>query len=182
MLERLEEIQKKLQEEETRALQNDREADVDQVMDKFPPVEDVGASPSMDSLSFLDSLPSVPKHMPSNTTTPTAKSISPQMPPPPPPASDPPPTYMKMPEPRPSAPPPIPAHNSIVQIPPPTNFNFPNSVIVDPLQLATWLVKKKDRQQPNILLVDVRPREVYDQGCIKHSWTVQIEPLILKQK
>lgn len=146
-------------------------------MDKFPPVEDLGASSSMDSLSFLDSIPSVPKHMPLKNSSPR------QMPTPrtstsPPPVSPPNTTmYMKMPEPHPT-----PATTNELQIPPPTNFVFPNSVMVDSLQLASWIVKKKDRQQPNILLVDVRPREIYDQGCIKHSWTTQIEPLILKQK
>lgn len=125
---------------------------------------------SVATLSSLENLPSVPSHLPIKKTLSVLNHQLPST------STTPISPIQKT----------LPEHQltsaSALRIPPFTNFNFPNDVVVHPLQLADWIVKKRDRQQPNILLIDVRPRELYDQGCIKHSWTTQIEPLILKQK
>jgi ubiquitin carboxyl-terminal hydrolase 8 len=153
-----------------------------QAMNKYPPVNILDAMPSSpesnQTQSSLDDLPSVPTHAPGQTPIRY----------PPPVKSPPPPTFMKMPQPEPlNAAPPLPpvqkAVGNFVQLPPPSDFDFPPTLIVEPIQLASWITtRNKAGQQPSVLILDVRPRDVYDQGFIKHKWVAQIEPLVLKQE
>ncbi|KAI8091320.1 uncharacterized protein B0P05DRAFT_568711 [Gilbertella persicaria] len=111
-----------------------------------------------DSDHVVDHLPSVPTHLPSKQ-----KLVSPPTTP----------SFMKMPEPEPTLQP--------IQLPTPNKgLHIPPMLIVDPRQLASWIVKTPDIQ-PSVLILDVRPRQVFDQGCIKHTWIAQIEPLVLNQ-
>ncbi|KAF1801412.1 hypothetical protein V8B55DRAFT_1565843 [Mucor lusitanicus] len=185
----LEELSAKLQYSDP-----DQSADdyfVQDVMNKYPPVNDVPMpmpSPThIDSSSFLDNLPSVPKHMPSsngttkssqrdNSVSSNSSSLSA--------ASN----FMKMPEPepqpqqQPTAAAAAAAAANVLQLPTPSSdLSIPPTPIVDALQLASWIVKKSDGKQPSVLILDVRPRQVFDQGFIKHKWIAQIEPLVLKQ-
>ncbi|RCI01699.1 ubiquitin-specific protease doa4 [Rhizopus stolonifer] len=59
-----------------------------------------------------------------------------------------------------------------------TNNQFPNKSTVEPIELANWITTK--RNPPSILVVDLRPREAFKNGCIKHSWIMQIDPLVLQ--
>lgn len=186
----LEELSAKLQYSDP-----DQSADdyfVQDVMNKYPPVNDVPMpmpSPThIDSSSFLDNLPSVPKHMPSsngttkssqrdNSVSSNSSSLSA--------ASN----FMKMPEPepqpqqQPTAAAAAAAAANVLQLPTPSSdLSIPPTPIVDALQLASWIVKKSDGKQPSVLILDVRPRQVFDQGFIKHKWIAQIEPLVLKQE
>jgi ubiquitin carboxyl-terminal hydrolase 8 len=82
---------------------------------------------------------------------------------------------MKMPEPKPFIP-------KGIQLPAPSNLPVPNlGATVPPNVLASWIVKGKE-PKPSVLLLDVRPREIYMSGCIKHTWIAQIEPMFLKPK
>ncbi|KAI9322226.1 hypothetical protein BX666DRAFT_1892794 [Dichotomocladium elegans] len=76
---------------------------------------------------------------------------------------------------------PVPGNPSSKGLPIPglTNFNFPQTMVVDPDVLAHWIANKPN--QPSVLLLDVRPRSMYEDACIRHRWVCQIEPLILRQ-
>lgn len=67
-----------------------------------------------------------------------------------------------------------------IQLPSWTNNIFPNSNVTEPLQLAKWITTKEN--PPSILLIDVRTRDLFKNGCIKHQWIIQIDPNILSQK
>lgn len=141
----------------------------DEVMAKYPILNDMPGNQTQYDF------PSVPTHSPLKTprspTMPTSSSMPMPMP------SSP---AMAMPEPMP-APAPTPITKDGIRIPPPTGYDFPPSVVVDARQLASWLAKQHESDY-NILILDVRPRDVSDRGCIKHKWSIQIEPLILKEK
>jgi ubiquitin carboxyl-terminal hydrolase 8 len=186
----LEELATNLQQ---RDVENQRDDILQDAMNKYPPVDvlDSVSSPIMnnetqinnDSSFLLDGLPSVPTHAPdkSSPSAPVTRKTRQS-----------PPKFMKMPEPE-SNPlsniPPLPKinnnndNNGLFQLPKPSNFPFPSTLVVDPKTLATWIVKKNGVEQtPNVLILDVRPRYVFDQGFIKHKWIAQIEPLVLKQE
>ncbi|KAI8644102.1 hypothetical protein BD408DRAFT_450842 [Parasitella parasitica] len=192
ILMRLEEISIKLQHSN-----HERPEDgfVQKAMTRYPPIDDMPMpSPThIDTSSVLDSLPSVPKHIPRNngaqakstrrndSSSSSSSSSS---------ISSPSANFMKMPEPEhqpqpqlqhpQSSPPPVKANR--LQLPTPSSeFSIPPTAIVDPRQLASWIVKKNDVKQPSVLILDVRPRHTFDQGSIKHRWIAQIEPLVLKQ-
>ncbi|KAI7857985.1 hypothetical protein BDC45DRAFT_499808 [Circinella umbellata] len=67
-----------------------------------------------------------------------------------------------------------------LKIPPRSTFQFPPTLAVEPMTLAKWLQKRENL--PGILLLDVRPLSMYKEGCIKHTWICQIEPLSLRQE
>ncbi|KAI9260589.1 hypothetical protein BDA99DRAFT_551933 [Phascolomyces articulosus] len=67
-----------------------------------------------------------------------------------------------------------------LNIPQRSSFAFPSALIVDPATLAKWLLLRENR--PSILLLDVRPLSMYNEGCIRHTWICQIEPLSLRQE
>jgi ubiquitin carboxyl-terminal hydrolase 8 len=179
----LEKIRIKLAENDALTAEVQHDASIQEVMDKYPPVNVLEPSPTSlysDRNSLLDDLPSVPKHMPqkvhSTPQTPPATAA----PPPPPPQG-----YMKMPEPLLNTQH-LPQHllpkPQGIQLPTPTNFSLKAITIVDPSQLASWIAKSPKTPQPSVLILDVRPREAFNQGCIKHNWIAQIEPLKLEQK
>lgn len=76
---------------------------------------------------------------------------------------------------------PAPTPNDTIQLPSPTGFIFPPSPVVGAFQLAKW-ISTRNETPPSILILDVRPRDVSEGGCIKHKWIAQIEPLVLKEK
>lgn len=141
-------------------------------MAKYPTLSDIDKPDNQTQSGFLlDDLPSVPTHAP--LKNPKKRSV-PLSPPPPPPM------HIKMPEPHPM-PAPIPVETEGLQLPSPTGFPFPASPVVEASQLATW-ISKRNATGPSILILDVRPRDVSERGCIKHRWIAQIEPLVLKQE
>ncbi|ORX45129.1 cysteine proteinase [Hesseltinella vesiculosa] len=66
-----------------------------------------------------------------------------------------------------------------IQLPPLSNYVFPEQLGVEPHELASWLIRKDN--PPSVLLLDARPRDMFSQACIKHKWIVQIEPLVLRE-
>ncbi|KAM3580487.1 ubiquitin-specific protease doa4 [Umbelopsis sp. WA50703] len=68
---------------------------------------------------------------------------------------------------------------SPIPLPSLTHNVFPQAMMISPNDLKSYLLKKED--PPSVLLVDVRAREVYNRGCIKHKWVVQLEPLVLRR-
>ncbi|OBZ83392.1 Ubiquitin carboxyl-terminal hydrolase 4, partial [Choanephora cucurbitarum] len=147
----------------------------DSVMKRYPSVSELS-----DVDHFLSHLPSVPTHAPAKQNNRQHLSSPPTTPPSPLPVEG----SMKMPEPEPVSIPPTtaPPHPHQIRLPSPTqNLGLPFTLTVDPPELASWIVKKSDRQQPSVLLLDVRPRQIFDQGFIKHTWIAQIEPLVLNQ-
>lgn len=180
ILQTLEDITAELQQQD---VDDCRDELLMQAMNKYPPATIIDPMPtsfeSNQTQSGLDALPSVPTHAPGKVKPPTRSPL---------PVKPPPPTFMKMPEPQPlNGAPPLPPANktvgNLIQLPPPSDFVFPPTLNVDPIQLASWITtRNKVGQQPSILLLDVRHRDVYDQGFIKHKWVAQIEPLVLKQE
>ncbi|KAI8975785.1 hypothetical protein BDF20DRAFT_914642 [Mycotypha africana] len=170
---------------------------------KYPAIDD------FDSKTLLDDLPSVPIHLPSDihnppsqpsflpsssSSLPTTPSSSLSPPPPPHTYDISPNDHMVLAD----------TCNSIsssqqqqfkekqglnIQFPSPLkNFTLtPPTLIANPKQLASWISLRKgdahqlQQEKPSVLILDIRPRHIFDQGFIKHKWIVQIEPLILKQ-
>ncbi|KAI9490566.1 hypothetical protein BDB00DRAFT_875163 [Zychaea mexicana] len=66
-----------------------------------------------------------------------------------------------------------------LQLPPRSTFAFPPTNTVEPAVLAKWIQRIENR--PSILLLDVRPQSMYKEGCIRHPWICQIEPLSLRR-
>lgn len=69
---------------------------------------------------------------------------------------------------------------SSIPLPKWTNNNFPNTLIVQPLELANWMTSKHN--PPSILIIDVRQRNIFTSGCIKHQWIIEIEPNVLSSR
>lgn len=65
-----------------------------------------------------------------------------------------------------------------IPLPTLTSNNFPQTLVINPKQLAKYLMQKEN--PPSILLMDVRPREEFENGCIRHKYVIQIEPLTLR--
>ncbi|GAA5806256.1 hypothetical protein HPULCUR_011787 [Helicostylum pulchrum] len=60
-----------------------------------------------------------------------------------------------------------------------TNNAFPNRLVTEPYELVKWLTASDN--PPSILLIDVRPREIFKSGCITHKWIMQIDPIVLQR-
>ncbi|KAI8079963.1 uncharacterized protein BX664DRAFT_303113 [Halteromyces radiatus] len=71
------------------------------------------------------------------------------------------------------------SYSNPIQLPPRTNNVFPQMPQVEPRELAKWITRKDN--PASILLLDVRPRDMFRHACIKHRWMVQIEPLVLRK-
>ncbi|KAI8090382.1 hypothetical protein BDF21DRAFT_436817 [Thamnidium elegans] len=140
---------------------------LEEAMAKYPTLPDIPENQTQSEF-LLDRLPSVPTHAPLKTQKDRRSSPLPPTPPAPP-------TYIKMPEPMPA-----PIEKDTLQLPSPTGFSFPPSLVVEASQLAAW-ISTRNETRPSILILDVRPRDVSERGCIKHRWISQIEPLVLKQ-
>lgn len=194
----LEKIKKRLEQQQQQQQQPGNKDDdlVEKALEKFPAVSELeltttGGS-SKHEVSLDDMLPSVPTHAPKAgqqhikmpEPTPTAPTTTmnstPQPKPPPPP--------MHMPVPQPSHQtklPTVPSSSSSsssspgLKLPGRTNNNFPQIMAVDPRELATWIRVQKN--PPSVLLLDVRPLSMYQQGCIRHPYICQIEPMVLRR-
>jgi hypothetical protein len=145
------------------------------------------------SVSYIDELPAVPTHAPIIRKAPLQP---PQHPPPPVPATKPawtaphvqPPPPRVTPVDRPltvggTVVPQLQSNHSAsssIPLPSLTKNTFPLSSIINPDELAKLLGKRDD--PPSILLLDIRPRDVYKRGCICHKWVVQLEPMVLKRE
>ncbi|RUS15657.1 hypothetical protein BC937DRAFT_92173 [Endogone sp. FLAS-F59071] len=66
-----------------------------------------------------------------------------------------------------------------ISLPTQTSNTFPRNLDITPEQLVKYLTQKQN--PPSILLMDVRPREEFENGCIRHKYIIQIEPLTLRQ-
>lgn len=71
-------------------------------------------------------------------------------------------------------------HSPVIHLPPRSDNVFPQTAQVAPRELAKWITRKDN--PASILLLDVRPRDMFRQACIKHKWMVQIEPLVLRKE
>ncbi|KAK9385760.1 hypothetical protein V1515DRAFT_539308 [Lipomyces mesembrius] len=139
-------------------------------------------SNGLNTAQRLGSLPSVPKALPS---VPSYSSItskhetwrSPQMKSSSSlrnsPSHTPPPPTIRPPPPPPSVPPPPPPAN---QGKPHRPYNFPRALSVTPEVLATYIHEIPDQ----ILLLDIRPREQFDEGHIYTSNIVSVDPIVLR--
>lgn len=172
---------------------------VGRALEKFPAVSELeltttGGS-SKHEVSLDDMLPSVPTHAPTKAgppqrhmkmpePTPTAPNTTmnstPQPKPPPPP--------MHMPVPQPSQQHKLPptssssspsSSSSGLALPGRTNHNFPQIMAVEPRDLAKWI--KVQKNPPSVLLLDVRPLSMFQEGCIRHPYICQIEPMVLRR-
>lgn len=72
------------------------------------------------------------------------------------------------------------SENNVIQLPSWTNNQFPNMPTIEPIELAKLITSKSN--PPSILLIDVRTREAFKNGCIKHQWIIQIEPVVLQHE
>ncbi|KAI9485340.1 MAG: hypothetical protein EXX96DRAFT_592521 [Benjaminiella poitrasii] len=141
------------------------EQEINEAMERYPPVEAITESPTYHGTDILlNNVPSIPTHVPAANK----KQLSPS----------------PSPSPSPSQSPPQVINETIggIQLPMPSkSFNLSPTFIVDPKQLASWIVKRNNGQeQPSVLILDIRPRHIFSQGSIKHKWIAQIEPLTLK--
>ncbi|KAI8976140.1 hypothetical protein BDB01DRAFT_853428 [Pilobolus umbonatus] len=168
VLQRLENLKDMFQQREDMGVE-----DMNDVMDKYPSIEDIDKpeTPKTKNVYSLDDLPDVPTHKPAKVRSiprPENTTVQPS----------PPPVTMKMPVPQ-SVP--APTNTTTTDIlPRPSNFPLPPMLTVDPSQLASWIAKGNTKIHPSVLLLDVRPREQFDTGFLKHTYICQIEPLVLK--
>ncbi|RUP50001.1 hypothetical protein BC936DRAFT_140747 [Jimgerdemannia flammicorona] len=61
-----------------------------------------------------------------------------------------------------------------------TNNDFPMTLTIMPEQLAKYLTQQQN--PPSVLLMDVRPKEEFERGCVRHKYIIQVEPLTLRNK
>ncbi|CAO3640862.1 unnamed protein product [Cunninghamella blakesleeana] len=190
VLEKLEDIRKTLQNDYDQQVPkhiDDNVIDIQKEMNKYPAIS---------SLSILDDLPPVPSHLPStfdnkktsignpvlqqsnseiNTqdsmiSSPSHKYINTN-------------SYDKNILSKSSASTPprssVSANTTSLQLPHLTNNIYPQTLEVEPWELVQWITQKDNPR--SVLLLDVRPRDMFLQACIKHKWMVQIEPLVLRK-
>ncbi|KAI8095706.1 hypothetical protein BDF21DRAFT_353504 [Thamnidium elegans] len=69
--------------------------------------------------------------------------------------------------------------NKKIPLPNWTNNVFPNRLVTEPNELAKWITASDN--PPSILLIDIRPREIFKNGCIMHKWIMQIDPIVLQK-
>jgi ubiquitin carboxyl-terminal hydrolase 8 len=74
----------------------------------------------------------------------------------------------------------ISADGKTIELPTWTSNVFPNMPTIEPVELAKWITIKYN--PPSILLIDIRPRDIFIRGCVKHQWIIQIEPAILQKE
>lgn len=67
------------------------------------------------------------------------------------------------------------------ETPVPQNASFPKSNLIEPSLLLSYL-NKPLALRPSILLLDVRPRESYDKGCLNAKQVVWIDPITLDEE
>ncbi|KAI8377049.1 hypothetical protein EDC96DRAFT_571317 [Choanephora cucurbitarum] len=72
------------------------------------------------------------------------------------------------------------ANRALSKLPVWTNNTFPDRLTVDPLELAQWITTKTN--PPSILIVDIRSRDAFKNGCIKYPWIMQMEPFVLQSE
>ncbi|KAL9545985.1 hypothetical protein MBANPS3_006878 [Mucor bainieri] len=71
------------------------------------------------------------------------------------------------------------SESHVVQLPSWTQHRFSETPVMEPLELAK-LITTKTSPPPSVLLIDVRTREAFKNGCIKHQWIIQVEPVVLQ--
>ncbi|CAO3630431.1 unnamed protein product [Mucor fragilis] len=70
------------------------------------------------------------------------------------------------------------SENHVVQLPSWTNNQFSEMPVIEPIELAKLITTKTS--PPSVLLIDVRTRDAFKNGCIKHQWIIQVEPVVLQ--
>ncbi|KAK4521597.1 uncharacterized protein ATC70_004126 [Mucor velutinosus] len=70
------------------------------------------------------------------------------------------------------------SENHVIQLPSWTNNQFSDMPVIEPIELAKLITTKTS--PPSVLLIDVRTREAFKNGCIKHQWIIQVEPIVLQ--
>ncbi|KAK9362435.1 hypothetical protein V1504DRAFT_431785 [Lipomyces starkeyi] len=139
-------------------------------------------SNGLNTAQLLGSLPSVPKALPSvpssssimsehemRRSSPMKSSSSLRNSP----SHTPPPPTIRPPPPPPIVPPPPPPANQGKSY---RSYNFPRALSVTAETLATYIHEVPDQ----ILLLDIRPREQFDEGHIYASNIVSIDPIVLR--
>jgi ubiquitin carboxyl-terminal hydrolase 8 len=58
---------------------------------------------------------------------------------------------------------------------------FPKANVIEPKLLLSYL-SKPTTSRPPILLLDVRPKEQYERGCIDAEYVVWIDPILLDEE
>ena len=69
---------------------------------------------------------------------------------------------------------------SNIQLPNWTNNTFSNSLLIEPEELMRRITAVENPS--SILLIDVRPRDIFVTGCIKHKWIIQLDPGYLQRE
>lgn len=72
------------------------------------------------------------------------------------------------------------SENHVVQLPSWTNNQFSEMPVIEPIELAKLITTKTS--PPSVLLIDVRTRDAFKNGCIKHQWIIQVEPVVLQHE
>lgn len=67
-----------------------------------------------------------------------------------------------------------------IQLPTWTNNVFPNRPVVEHSELVNWLTATDN--PPSVLLIDIRPKELFKSGCIMHKWILQVDPIVLQKE
>ncbi|KAL7321944.1 ubiquitin-specific protease doa4 [Mucor circinelloides] len=70
------------------------------------------------------------------------------------------------------------SENNVIQLPSWTNNQFSDMPVIEPIELAKLITTKTN--PPSVLMIDVRTREAFKNGCIKHQWIIQVEPVVLQ--
>lgn len=162
-------------------------------LDQIPRPVSSNSSSRNNSISSVDDLPPVPTHTPiilksamsrPQRPIPPAPASKPNWTPPPAPPSvstKPPGWKISMGNPiAPSLENNIITAKPTIPLPSLTQNVFPQAMTITPKELTKLLLKKDN--PPSVLLLDVRPREVFKRGCVKHKWLVQLEPLVLRRE
>lgn len=72
------------------------------------------------------------------------------------------------------------SENNVIQLPSWTNNQFSDMPVIEPIELAKLITTKTN--PPSVLMIDVRTREAFKNGCIKHQWIIQVEPVVLQHE
>lgn len=59
---------------------------------------------------------------------------------------------------------------------------FPKANVIEPELLLSYLTQGPESTQPSILLLDVRPKEIYERGCLNAPNVVWIDPILLDEE
>jgi hypothetical protein len=64
----------------------------------------------------------------------------------------------------------------------PQQIVFPKANVIEPALLLSYLTQSGKSSQPSVLLLDVRPKELYETGCLNADHVVWIDPILLDEE